>query len=231
MKYSVLSLSLLFLLCSFGSLNTNKTQIKWVTDAKGKKLRKEEESLYNDKGDIIKSVQYVDHQKPLCEIFSFEYANGHKSKKVKTFCEGKGYQLTVYTYDKQNRLVQEVDYESKNQLVEKRVNTYQGSGNNISSTAYFNGKEKDAYMKSGFEYYHDNLLKKEIQTVGGSWNCTNNYKYDSNKNLIYEDAEVDGGVGVVKYYYTYQNNILVKDVVKIPDTGTEYHLYEYSTKQ
>lgn len=231
MKYSVLSLSLLFFLCSFSVFNLDKTQIKWVTDVKGKKLRKEEETLYNDKGDIIKSVQYIDHQKPLCEAFSFEYANGHKTKKVKTLCDGKGYQLTISTYDKQGRLVQETDYDSKNQLIEKRINTYQGNSNNISSTAYFNGKEKDAYMKSDFEYYPDNLLKKETQTVGGSWNSTNNYKYDSSKHLIYEDAEVDGGVGVVKSYYTYKNNILVKDVVKVPDTGTEYHLYEYTEKR
>lgn len=226
MSAVLITLSLLILLNPFSTPSPGKNQVKWVADSKGKKIRKEEETLYNDKGDIIKEVQYTNGMQPLCEVFTFEYTGGHKTRKIKTFCDGKGDELTIYTYDKLGRLVNEVDYDSKKRVIVKRINTYKSNSKNIESTASLFGDEKQAHLLSTFEYYANGLVKKETQTIDGSWNQTQNYQYDADKHLIYEDAEVDGGVGVVKYYYTYQNNLLVKDWVKVPDTGIQYHLYE-----
>jgi hypothetical protein len=200
-------------------------QVKWLTNSMGKKISKESETLTDDKGNILKSIEY-NKIGSLCQLFDYEYKNGLKIKKTSKACNGNRYSTTLYIFDKSGRVIQENDYDDKQKLQSKKVNTYIGSNKNLTSSENYGGNEKRPYSTSTFEYFLNGLLKKETQTAGGSWYKTNNYKYDSNKNLIYEDGEVDGGVGLVRYYYTYNNNILIKDVVKMPDTGTEYHIYE-----
>lgn len=224
MKYCLSLFTFLFL-SSFNLTNTGKTEIKWLSDSKGAKIRKEEEKQYDDKGDMIKWVQYVEHGQ-LCETFKLEYAGGHKIKMTRAYCGGKIQTQTIYKYDKTDRLLQELDYSPNQHLEERRVNTYKGSSKVIACTESYNANEKVPYSRIDFKYYPNELLKSEYQTVGGSWFGTTEYKYNADKKVSYMGGQVDGGVGLVETYYTYQNNTLSKDYVKIPHAGKEYHTYE-----
>jgi len=199
-----------------------KTQTKWLTDLKGKKIHIDEVKEWNAHGDIVKWIEYVDGNKPFMRTFSYEYNAGHKVKMVDLGNSA----FTIYMYDKSGRLTQEMDYSKTKKLLQKSVNVYQGNSKNIGYIDVYDEKGGIPFMRTTFEYYANGLKKKEVQTAGGAWNQTNEYKYDNNRNLIYESAIVDGGVGLVKYYYTYKKNTLVKDIIQVPDTGIEYHIYE-----
>ncbi|MDT3403385.1 hypothetical protein [Mucilaginibacter terrae] len=219
----------------FGSFTggvPGKTQIMWLTDNKGKKIRKEQKTQLNMQGDMVKVVEYTAGEKPFERKYEYTYKQGRKIKQAELIPDGKTHEYklreyTNYSYDKHGRLVKEVSYDSKNTQQDKKVYSYKGESKNKQQLESYTGKETEPFMKEVYTYYADGLLKNMVQYAAGSWNMTENFKYDANKNLIYKDAEVDGGVGVVKYYYIYKNNLLVKDVVKVPDTGTEYHIYEY----
>jgi hypothetical protein len=225
MKYCLLSLFIFLFFSSFDSANKAKTEIKWLSDSKGRKIHKEEEKQYNDRDDVIKWVQYVERSQ-ICETFKFEYANEKKVKMTRAYCNGKIQMQTIYKYDKAGRLIQELDYNPNQLLEEKRVNTYKGNSKIIAFTETYKANEKKPYSRIDFEYYPNGLLKSEYQTSEGSWFGTTEYKYNADKKVSYEGAQVDGGVGLVETYYTYRNNMLSTDYVKIPDTGKEYHIYE-----
>ncbi|HTK22360.1 MAG TPA: hypothetical protein VL442_22740 [Mucilaginibacter sp.] len=225
MKYSFLCLFTFLFFSSFNLANGARTEIKWLSDSKGRKIRKEEEKLYDNRGNLIKWVQYYEHGQS-CETFKFDYASERKVKMTRAYCSGKIKVQTVYKYDKAGRLMQELDYDPNQRLEGKRVNTYKGNSKVIICTETYNANEKGPYSRIDFEYYPNGLLKSEYQTAAGSWFGTTEYKYNADKKISYMGEQVDGGVGLVETYYTYQNNMLSKDYVKIPGTGKEYHVYE-----
>lgn len=227
MKQPICLILLFLIFSSFTGVIPGKTKVMWLTDSKGKKLRKEAETTYNAQGDIIKEIGYDEGVKPSCQKYTYTYLNGHKIKRVMSFCDNKTYDITTYIYDSEGRPTQEITYDSKHKQQSKKVHLYSGTSKNKYATESFTGVEKDSFSRDIFKYYPNNLVKSIVQNVAGTWNMTQNFKYDANNNLIYEDGEVDGGVGVVKHYYTYKNNVLIKEVIKVPDTGTEYHAYEY----
>ena len=110
-------------------------------------------------------------------------------------------------------------------LEERRINSYKGNTGQKTHIEAFKSNENQAYSKTIYEYYPNGMLKREVQTVGGSWFGTTDYRYDGSKRLVYTAEQVDSGVGWVKTFYIYQDDILIKDIVKVPDTGTEYHSY------
>lgn len=190
---------LLFLtLTSFGTPNNGKVETKWLTDNKGKKIRKESETQWNKQGDIVRSVEYTERMKPLIMEFSFEYQAGHKVKKTNL----RNHEFTVFTYDKLGRPIQELLYSVDKKPEEKKVHTYKGVNKNINYTDVYEAGKQTPFMRYAFEYYPNDLLKKEVQTIDSGWFLTREIKYDSNKHLIYESEQADGGVGLIRYYYT-----------------------------
>jgi len=223
MNRYVITILFYLMLTSFDIPNNGKVQTKWLTDSNGKKIKKERETQWNSRGDVVKSVEYIDGTEPLVMEFSYVYQAGRKVKQT----DLRSHEFTVYTYDKSGRLIQEILYTAKKEIEEKKVHAYTQKGRNIIFTEAYDGKKLlTPYMRSTFEYYPNNLLKKEVQTVSGSWFSTRELQYDNKNHLIYEGEEADGGVGLVKHYYTYKGNVLVKDMVKVPDTGTAYYIYE-----
>lgn len=214
------------LLVCFAAYGQSRAEVKWLTDTKGKKITKATEKLWNKQGDIVRSVEYIKGSTPLIMMFSFEYKSEHKVKRTDLHtCE-----YTIYVYDKAGRLIQELLYTKTHQLREKKNFNYAGDSKTASNANVYEPGKPLPILHYDFEYYPDGLLKKEVQTAGGSWFMTRDFKYDSHKHLIYEGNEADGGVGLVRYYYYYNGDILTKDIVKVPDTSTEYHLYETHLK-
>ena len=120
MNTTAVLVALSLFLSSFNLSNSNKTETKWVTNSKGTKLHKEAQKQYNNRGDIIKWVQYLDDSKPICQIYTYKYSHNHKSECTRTFCDGKGCELTTYSYDQLGRLVQEADYDAVHQIGGKK---------------------------------------------------------------------------------------------------------------
>ncbi len=234
MKHKTSILTAVALFVFFSSLTfgqATKTTIVWKVDKSGKKLRKEMEKQVNDKGDIIKQVEYSGGY-VICEMYSYQYKNGRKENSIRSNCNrSSNCTKTLYIYDKLGRLIQEITYDAKNHLDSRQVNIYNDNNKNAASREVYNGTEKASHDITTLTYYPNNLLKKEYQEASGSWFGTDEYKYDEHGNMIYHEASVDGGVGIVKYYFTYKNNILVSDVVKTPGSSTEYHSYEYRHDQ
>lgn len=225
MKTLITIVFLMILIKSFGQVPYARTEITWVANDNGKKIKKEQEKQFDSKGNLVKWIQYLEHT-IICENFKYEYAQSRIAKETRSYCNGIVTTMTVYTYDKLGRIAKEVDYDKNNKVESKRVNTYKGVSKSIAFTEDFEGKETVASTKTTYEYYPNNLLKTEVEYANGSWFQTINYKYDGNKNKIYEGAEADGGVGLVQYYYTYKNNILIKDSVTVPGSPLEFHVYE-----
>jgi hypothetical protein len=73
MNTTAVLVALSLFLSSFNLSNSNKTETKWVTNSKGTKLHKEAQKQYNNRGDIIKWVQYLDDSKPICQIYTYKY--------------------------------------------------------------------------------------------------------------------------------------------------------------
>lgn len=174
----------------------------------------------------MKTIEYLDGNSSLCQVFSYEYKNELVIKKTSGLCNGNGKSYTTYSHDKLNRVTTETEYDSDQKVQGRTTHKYVGNSLNKAISIKYNDTDKNPYSSTKFEYLPNGLLSKETQIVGGSWFQTNHYKYDQNKKLVYKDAEVDGGVGVVKYYYTYKGNMLISDIVNVPDTGIEYHIYE-----
>lgn len=198
-----------------------KTQTKWNSDSKGKK-KHIAEVTWNKQGDIFKWIEYNDGLKAIVSEFSYDYSLGKKIKKV----DLRSREYTLYSYDKSGRLVQEITYNSAKKIQKKEIHTYKGVSKYIAYTDVYYPTEPTPIMRTEFQYYTNNMLKKAVQTTSDTWYQTNEYKYDTRGHLIFETAIVDGGVGLVKYYYTYNGDTLVKDVINVPDTGIEYHIYE-----
>lgn len=171
---------------------------------------------------MTRSAEYIKGTKPLIRQFAYAYQNGRKFKQT----DLGNHAYILYTYDEAGRLSQESDYEAGGKLWQKSIHHYKGNGKSISSTDVYEAGKQTPFMTSTFEYYPDNRLKKEIQTTNGSWFLTRELKYDENGHLIFESNQADGGAGVVRYYYRYKGDTLIADIVKVPDTGTEYHSYE-----
>lgn len=165
-------------------------------------------------------IQYIDND-VICETFTYEYSSGLKTKETNVRCDGKGATTTIYTYDYADRLTNKIVYDANHKLILKDVSVYNGNSNHPASVDAFSGKEKEPFNHTDFQYYPNGLKKSEESSTE-----SHNYKYDSNGNLIYEDGVADEGVGLVRYYYTYKDNVLVKDVVKVPGSRPEHHIYE-----
>jgi hypothetical protein len=222
MNHYISSILLFLTLTSLSTPNTYKVQTKWLTDSKGKKMRKASETQWNMQGDVVRYVEYTEGMKPFVQEFSFEYQAGHKVKMTNLG----NHEFTVFNYDKVGRPIQELRCTANKKLYEKLIHTYKGTRKNVCYTDLFEAGKQAPLMRTTFEYYPNGLLKKEVRTVDGGWFQTREMKYDSSKNLVYESEQAQGGVGVVRYHYTYEGDTLVKDVVKVPDTGAEYHIYD-----
>lgn len=218
---------LLTLLLIFNSVLPSKKETIWLADKNGKKLKKESYKEFNDKGALLKVIEYLDEGED-CRQFEYTYKNGNKTQEVFRFCNSKFPETRVFIYDATNRLIKTNKLNEKGKLFEYETHAYTGKGKNIVSTKVYDVNEQDFYSETTFEYYPGtSLVKKEIQYAGGSWFQAREYKYDDKGNLIYMGEEADGGVGKVQYFYTYKNNRIIKDKVIVPDTGVEYHIYEY----
>jgi hypothetical protein len=212
------------ILVSCHSVSSERTIIKWVSDSKGRKVKKEEEKQYDSKGNLIKWMQYTGEGQ-ICEIFNYNYYQDRVIKKSRGYCNGKGNVETIYSYDKSGRMMSWIERDMSNNRSTKHINKYNGVSKHIADTENFDEKG-NLYERTTFEYYQSNLLKKETQFVDGSWFLSIEYRYDKRKNLIFEGAEAEGGVGFVKSYYTYKDNVLIKDKIEIPGDTTQYHIYE-----
>jgi hypothetical protein len=71
------------------------------------------------------------------------------------------------------------------------------------------------------------LLKKTIRTDSDGLKITTNFTYDGNKLVSIVDNSGDGNT-----YYTYTNDLIIKEVYKLPDgTVEQINTYEYDTNK
>src|SRR5688572_772466 len=201
-----------------------KTQVKWICNSQWKKKSKEDERQYDEKGKLVKWIQYVS-ERSICTEFRYEYEGKQLIKAYRRDCFGdydKG-TSTTYKYGANGRVEEEDLYEGKKlERVSKFKFKLETDKHPYLREDYHDNKEEPTsvtnlvYDKSG------NLIEEE-QLVSGSWFGTDTYKFNSSGQLIYQTGSVDGGVGLVEYFFIYEKGILTRDSVLIPDSETEYH--------
>jgi len=104
MKINITPLLLMIVLVSCHSVSLERTVIKWVSDSRGKKVKKEEEKQYDSKGNLIKWIQYTGEGQ-ICEIFSYNYYRDRLIKKSRRYCNAKGKIESTYEYDESGKIV------------------------------------------------------------------------------------------------------------------------------
>jgi hypothetical protein len=204
-----------------------KSQIKWKCDPSWKKIEREEERQFDSKRNLVKWIQYTSSGS-ICDHFKYDYNAGRKIKEYRKNCSQSfdAATITTFKYGANNRIEEENVIEN-NKLTKISKFKYKSDRDRYAYLRedYFDG-EKEPTTIANLKYDKDGNLLEEEQIVSGSWFGTYTYKFNSRGQLIYETGSVDGGVGIVEYFYVYHNDLLVKDSVKIPDDETEYHIYE-----
>jgi hypothetical protein len=204
-----------------------KNQIKWTCDANWMKIEKVEERQFDEKENLTKWIQYTSGGS-LCDEFKYEYGGTNKIKEYRKNCFQSYDRASVknYKYGINNRIEEENTFENK-KLTTRSKFKFKTPKDKYPYLRedYFDGENEPATIANLTYDKNGNLLEEE-QLVSGSWFGTYTYKFNNRGQLIYHTGSVDGGVGLVEYFYIYGEDILIKDSVKIPDTGTEYHIYQ-----
>jgi hypothetical protein len=116
----------------------------------------------------------------------------------------------VDTHDSHNNLIQELQYDNKNNLTRKMVYRYDARGNQIAEEKYMNGKQVYVTERT---FDSKNLLTEVYQeNSGGSKFLSNKYKYDGQGRLIEEQYRSEAARDFSKNVYRYQNNGLRETV-------------------
>ncbi|MGV3541168.1 MAG: hypothetical protein ACO1OQ_15230 [Rufibacter sp.] len=207
------------------SSKASRTQTMWLTNSNGKKVSKEMYKEFDGRNQVTKRVQFVDGSE-ICDAYAYQYERNRLKEVTTSHCNTQNSTKKVLHYDSRNRLLREDSIDEKGILEEQAFYRYHAQDTLAYQVDHKITEEEGFYLTDALEYYPNGLLKKKTQYAGG-WFGTWTYKYDKTGNQIYESAEVDGGVGLVEYFYIFENNLLVRDSVLIPDEGKKYHLYEY----
>jgi hypothetical protein len=228
MKLTFLIINLIiFLLTPLQDSKIVKTQIRWTCNSQWKKNSKEDERQFDEKGKLVKWIQY-DSSWSICAEFKYEYESNRLVKEYRSNCFGdrdKG-TVTIYKYGTNGRVEEEQVYEGKKIERISKFKFKLGTDKHPYLKEDYYDNEEDPTSVTNLSYDKNGNLIEEEQLVSGSWFGTNTYKFNSSGQLIYQTGSVDGGVGLVEYFYIYDKGILVRDSVRIPDSGIEYHVYE-----
>lgn len=204
-----------------------KSQIKWTCDAHWKTIGKEEERQFDEKGNLVKWVQYTSDAS-ICDEFRYEYEGKKIVKEYRKECSQNDDRASVkiYTYGLYDRIEEENTLENKKCTKTSKFKFRTANAKYAYLREDFFDGDSEPTTIANLTYDKNGNLLVEEQLVSGSWFGTYTYKFDNRGDLIYQTGSVDGGVGLVEYFYIYDKGILVKDSVKIPDNPTEYHIYE-----
>ncbi|MBI1768332.1 MAG: hypothetical protein HYR67_08150 [Bacteroidetes bacterium] len=223
----LLIICLFLLLTSFQQNKPIKSQIKWLCDSKWKKISKEEQREFDEKGNLVQWLQFTSNAS-ICDTFKYEYEGKKIVKEYRTTCYSdlaKG-TVTQNKYGTNDRLEEKQSFERKKLTKVSKFKFKSASDKYPYIREDYFDNEQNATTIANLKYDSRGNLIEEEQNVSGSWFGTFTYKFGSKNQLIYETGSVDGGVGLVERYYIYDKDILVKDSVRIPGSPTEFHVYE-----
>ena len=204
-----------------------RSQIKWKCNSSWTKIEKEEERQFDEKRNLIKWIQYTP-KGTICDDFKYDYQENNKTKEYRKSCSQSLNTAIVknFKYGPGGRLEEEGTYENK-KLAKRSKFKFRTDKDKFPFLRedYFDGGNEPTSIVNLTYDKLGNLLEEE-QLVSGSWFGTYTYKFNSKGQLIYQTSSVDGGVGLVEYFYIYENNVFSKDSVRIPEEETEYHVYD-----
>jgi hypothetical protein len=199
----------------------------WETEVNGNKIKKSEYKKFDEKGNLLKRIQYLDSF-AIIDSFSYEYKNNLIINK-KEFSNGKWFYQTIYKYNENNKLVLETEYNRKNKFQSCSKHFY--ISENVEAIEYYD-ISNELYCIDTLKYDNKGNLIEETQYIpDGFWFQHHTYDYDNNNNLIIQKTEANpeyDGIGIVESKFEYNSeNKIVKETVKIPDAGFKYYIYEY----
>lgn len=227
---------------SYGSvsidLNGNITEIinplkkvKYIYDNKGNPIEKTE---YNNDG-LLKSkniYKYDNDKKVIEEIennlkINYEYNNRGKLER--------GYSnvgSTEYKYDKNDYLIEEIDYSKDGNKSGKRTYSYEKG--KLKELCEYSGKETIQSKKTTYNYDNNgNLIEEKI--LYSQYETLNNdraYMYNDKNNLIKEIYTCDNYTNTILYIYDSNNKIRANLLIEKNEIScyTGYTYWYYNEK-
>jgi len=204
-----------------------RSQTKWKSDSHWRKIRKEEERQFDEKRNLVKWIQFTSAGS-ICEEFKYDYEGKRKIKEYRISClqDYSRAEVKTFKYGINDRIEEELVFKN-NKLTMTSIFKFKQSGDKFPylKEDYFDGEVKPATVTNLTYDKHGNLVE-ERQLGAGSWFRIHTYKFNTAGQMIYQTASVDGGKGLIEYFYIFDNKALSRDSVKIPGSGTEYHVYE-----
>jgi len=151
---------------------------------------------YNNEGIIIKRELYFGNIKALDEIYEFESRNNGEVKYYSA--DGTLISNSIFKFDGQNNLLEELKYNSMGEVEQKYEYTYDSKGRMIEERI---------------------ILQNEQKTV-------TNYSYDENNNIIEEQTK-DNNENILSYNkYAYEGDKLIEEISDSRDSKLR-RLYSY----
>ena len=212
--------------CNQGNIQRKYSYTKWKVDTKGNKISKSEFKSFDDKNNLTKWIQYLDNGKTDIDSFSYEFEGKLKVKEFR-YTNGKLWTKTIFIYGKDNKLKETKCFDRDEKLESETKHTLTDN-----SEVVENYSDGELYSIDSLRYNHENKIISEIQYMtDGTWFQKHKYEYDSNGNLLLEQAEANSefdGIGLVEFRYVIdKNNRTTKETVLYPDKSKEYYIYEY----
>ena len=228
MKLNLLLASLLFLFDTSIQYNIPiRSQMKWKSDSHGRKIRKEEERQFDEKRNLVKWIQFTSGGS-ICEEFKYEYEGKGKIKEYRISClqDYSQAEIKTFKYGINDRIEEELVFKN-DKLTLTSIFKFKQSGDKFPylKEDYFVGDVKPATVTNLTYDKHGNVME-ERQLGSGRGFRIHTYKFNSAGQMIYQTALVDGGKGLIEYFYIFDNKVLSRDSVRTPGSETECHVYE-----
>ena len=228
---------LVILTFAFLTLNSCNNEVKkeltgnsftiWKTDVNGNKIEKSEYKQFDEKGNLLKWIQFGNGN-ALVDSFSYEYKDNLLIKKFR-FTNGVLFSQTTFEYNENNMLKLETEFDRNNVFQSSSKHIY--LADNVKAIENYSNSN-ELYSIDSLKYDNKGNLIEETQFLSdGYWFQHHTYEFDNNNNLIIQKSEANpefDGVGIVEYKFEYNaENKKVKKTANVPDTGLEYYYYEY----
>lgn len=214
-----------FILYCYGGINKVCGNAKLQYDSKGNKIKSIEDIFstiykYDKNNNLLEQIQSYTNSNKMTLRLKYEYVKGRKvSVEQYDYFENKEKLIykTEYIYNEKNYLIQEIlhTYSFKNtnykfHQIKKIVNLYDGNGNNISKTTFFEGIKVNT-DSSEYDNKNRKIMYNQI-FPNKSASYKEVYKYDDSDHLIEVANYTSNGLLMFKTIYTFNNGKNTKRV-------------------
>jgi hypothetical protein len=216
------------IVCCNAEINKGHAYVKWQVDTNGNKIKKSEYKRFDENGNLIKWIQYLENENTLTDSFTYVFQATLKTEE-KRFSDNSLFSISKYEYYSNNKLSKENKFDKDNNLESYSKHKFIDSEEIVENYSVKDG----LYSIDTIVYNEKNkILTETTYMTDGTWFQKDAYEYDSKGILIKQQSQVNpifDGAGIVEYNFkNNEQNRPIKSNVILPDKSEEYYIFEYS---